>query len=183
MSDDGDDARTLILPIVLFAVVAVLMAADLVVDSGSGTTAGHLATEVLVMAVAGGGAAYLWIRLRRLRTAARALERDLDRARAQASHWRGEAQGLLLGLGAAIDAQFERWSLTPAEREVALLVIKGLSHKEVAQVRGTSERTVRQQALGIYKKAGLAGRAELSAFFLEDLLLPVERPPATPAPG
>lgn len=44
----------------------------------------------------------------------------------------------------------------------------------MARARGTSERTARQQALAVYRKAGLAGRAELSAFFLEDLLLPPE---------
>jgi len=53
-----------------------------------------------------------------------------------------------------------------------MLLLKGLGHREVAQVRGTSERTARQQALSIYRKAGLSGRAELSAFFLEDLLPP-----------
>jgi DNA-binding NarL/FixJ family response regulator len=56
---------------------------------------------------------------------------------------------------------------------VALLLLKGLAHKEIADARETSERTVRQQSLAIYRKAGLSGRAELSAFFLEDLLLPV----------
>jgi DNA-binding NarL/FixJ family response regulator len=55
---------------------------------------------------------------------------------------------------------------------VGLLLLKGLSHKEVSEVRKTSETTIRQQALAIYRKAGLRSRAELSAFFLEDLLLP-----------
>jgi DNA-binding NarL/FixJ family response regulator len=82
---------------------------------------------------------------------------------------------LMKGLGTAIDAQFERWKLTAAEREVALLMLKGLSHKEIAAVRETSERTVRQQAQTIYGKANLSGRAALSAFFLEDLLLPLEQ--------
>ncbi len=62
-----------------------------------------------------------------------------------------------------------------AEREVALLLLKGLSHKDIADVRRTSEKTVRQQSLAVYRKAGLSGRAELSAFFLEDLLLPPTR--------
>ena len=83
---------------------------------------------------------------------------------------------MLRGLGAAIDAQFDRWGLSSAEREIALLLLKGLSHKEIAVVRQTSEKTVRQQSLAVYRKAGLSGRAELSAFFLEDLLLPVARP-------
>jgi DNA-binding NarL/FixJ family response regulator len=100
--------------------------------------------------------------------------RDLELARAQGQRWRSEARALLNGLGEAIDAQFSRWSLTEAEREVALLLLKGLSHKEIAVVRAVSERTVREQARSIYSKAGLTGRTALSAFFLEDLLAPIE---------
>jgi len=73
-----------------------------------------------------------------------------------------------------MDRQFDRWGLTPAEREVALLQLKGLRHKAIAELRNTSERTVRQQALAIYRKSGLSGRTDLAAFFLEDLLLPTD---------
>ncbi len=100
--------------------------------------------------------------------------RDLELARAQGQRWRNEARGLLSGLGEAIETQFSRWNLTEAEREVALLLLKGLSHREIATVRAVSERTVREQARSIYAKAGLTGRAALSAFFLEDLLAPIE---------
>lgn len=103
------------------------------------------------------------------------LVRDLEVARSEGARWRSDMRELLKGLSAAIDAQFERWQLTPAEREVAMLLLKGLSHKEIAAVRDASERTVRQQARSIYAKANLSGRAALSAFFLEDLLLPVEQ--------
>jgi DNA-binding CsgD family transcriptional regulator len=99
---------------------------------------------------------------------------DLEIARVQGQRWRSEARSLLNGLGQAIDAQFSRWNLTEAEREVALLLLKGLSTKEIAAVRASSERTVREQARSIYSKAGLTGRAALSAFFLEDLLAPIE---------
>jgi DNA-binding CsgD family transcriptional regulator len=100
--------------------------------------------------------------------------RDLELARAQGQRWRAEARSYLNGLGEAIEAQFSRWNLTEAEREVALLLLKGLSLKEVATVRAVSERTVREQARAIYAKSGLTGRASLSAFFLEDLLAPIE---------
>jgi DNA-binding NarL/FixJ family response regulator len=59
---------------------------------------------------------------------------------------------------------------------VALLLLKGLSHKEVAGLREVSETTVRQQARAIYRKAGLSGRHDLAAFFLEDLLGPRGEP-------
>jgi DNA-binding CsgD family transcriptional regulator len=100
--------------------------------------------------------------------------RDLEIARIEGKRWRNEARSHLNGLGEAIEAQFSRWSLTEAERAVALLLLKGLATKEVAAVRSTSERTVREQARSIYSKAGLTGRSALSAFFLEDLLAPIE---------
>jgi DNA-binding CsgD family transcriptional regulator len=102
-----------------------------------------------------------------------ALVRDLDVARIQGRQWRDETRALLEGLGAAIDRQFSTWKLTEAERDVGLLILKGLSLKEIAAARVTSERTIRAQARSIYAKAGLSGRAALSAFFLEDLLAPM----------
>lgn len=100
--------------------------------------------------------------------------RDLEIARVQGQRWRAESRALLDGLGQAIEAQFARWNLTEAEREVALLLLKGLSSREIAAVRAVSERTIHEQARAIYAKAGLTGRAALSAFFLEDLLAPIQ---------
>lgn len=157
---------------VLFGAIAAAMAADLGTDWGAGTSVEHLLLELGVMILGIAGALHLWAGLRAARVRARSLAKDLDASRAEAARWRRESQDLLRGLSVAIDRQLERWGLTAAEREVAMLLLKGLGHREVAQVRGTSERTARQQALSIYRKAGLSGRAELSAFFLEDLLPP-----------
>jgi putative tricarboxylic transport membrane protein len=101
-----------------------------------------------------------------------ALSEQLETVRHEAEHDRDKAREVLKGLGEEIDKQFEKWGLTAAEREVALLMLKGLRHKEIAVARNTTERTVRQQALAVYKKAGLDGRTDLAAFFLEDLLPP-----------
>jgi len=138
--------------------------------------------EVLIIAAAAGGAVVLWFQLVRARSTNRVLRADLTKARAEMQRFQAESQDLMRGLGEAIDRQFTRWQLSPAEREVALLLLKGLSHKDVAEARSTSERTVRQQALSVYRKADLAGRAELAAFFLEDLLLPTTGA-ARPAAG
>ncbi len=67
-------------------------------------------------------------------------------------------------------AQFFKWRLTMSECEVALLLIKGLSMKEIAEARQVKEKTVRSQATAIYAKANCAGRHELAAFFIEDLM-------------
>jgi DNA-binding CsgD family transcriptional regulator len=103
------------------------------------------------------------------------LGRELSETRLEAQRWSREARDVLQGLGAAMDRQFDKWGLTSAEREIALLQLKGLRHREIAELRKTSERTVRQQALAVYRKAGLSGRNDLAAFFLEDLLLPSVR--------
>ena len=96
--------------------------------------------------------------------------RDLEMARAEGEVWRSQARSYVEGLAVAIETQFESWTMTDAEREVGLLMLKGFSHKEIAALRGTTEATVRQQARAIYQKAGLPGRAAFSAYFLEDLL-------------
>lgn len=80
-----------------------------------------------------------------------------------------------------VQQQFDAWGLTAAEREVASLMLRGLRHKEIARARGSSESTVRHQALGIYKKAGLEGRTDLAAFFLEDFLEPPDSASRRPA--
>lgn len=51
-----------------------------------------------------------------------------------------------------------------------MLLLKGLSFKEIASVRDTMEKTVRQQASTIYEKANVSGRHVFSAWFMEDLL-------------
>jgi DNA-binding CsgD family transcriptional regulator len=157
----------------LFVAIALLIGVDVVADYREGTDAGHLLAETLVMALALTGAVALWRQLRQARLRASQLTVDLAAARREAERFREEAREALRGLGEAIDRQFVRWELTPAEREVGLLLLKGLSHKEVAAARSTSETTIRQQALSVYRKSGLRNRSELSAFFLEDLLLPV----------
>jgi len=73
-------------------------------------------------------------------------------------------------LALVLKEQFEIWNLTQTEREVAMLLLKGLSFKEIAAVRSTMEKTVRQQASAIYKKANVSGRHAFSAWFIEDLL-------------
>ena len=73
-------------------------------------------------------------------------------------------------LSEVITQQFDEWGLTPSEREVGWLLLKGLSLKEIAGIRNTLEKTVRQQASAIYRKAELPGRHAFAAWFIEDLL-------------
>jgi len=163
MSDDAHDRQPVLLAIALFAAIAVLIAWDLRVDYREGTGQLHIVIEAGVLLAALAGIGLLWRQL----GAARA---DLSEALGAAEAWRNEHRELLQGLGRAIEDQCARWQLTQAEADVGMLLLKGLSLKEIAAVRATSERTVREQARALYRKAGLSGRSSLSAFFLEDLL-------------
>lgn len=71
---------------------------------------------------------------------------------------------------AYVHQNFEKWNFTKTESEIAFLILKGLSLRDIAQKRGTTETTTRQQALSLYKKADVDGRHQLSAYFLEHLL-------------
>lgn len=102
----------------------------------------------------------------------RELAAEVAAHEADRERWRSGSQAALQSMAAAIDRQFDEWQLTPAEREVALALLKGHSHKAIAARTERSAQTVRSHAAAVYAKAGLSGRAQLSAFFLEDIDLP-----------
>lgn len=97
---------------------------------------------------------------------AEALRRSI-RERNLAEEKLRRASGAFLEL---LNERFEAWGLTPAERDVALFSIKGLSTQEIAVLRATSEGTVKAQTNAIYRKAGVSGRPQLLSLFIEDLM-------------
>jgi len=168
--------------VALFAVITVAAGVDLAMDRPDTVWSVHVLAEATVVLVSLSAASYLswgWVAalrdVRELRAVAqeRGAERDA---------WKERASHALSGLAEAMDDQFDAWELTPAERETALMLLKGLSHKRIGRLTERSERTVRQHAVAVYRKSGLAGRSELSAFFLEGLLLPGGQGPGAPSP-
>lgn len=69
-----------------------------------------------------------------------------------------------------MNARFEEWALTAAERDVALFAIKGLNVQDIARLRETSEGTVKAQTAAIYRKAGVTGRPQLLSLFIDDMM-------------
>ena len=69
-----------------------------------------------------------------------------------------------------LDDRFDAWALTPAERDVALFAIKGMSTQDIAALRQVSEGTVKAQTNAIYRKAGVTGRPQLLSLFIDDLM-------------
>lgn len=184
MGAESDTRLQALLAIALLSII-VGGTADLVMDDPESWISFHVFFEMLMIAGALVMVTTLWLGWWRAARSAASLRRSLDHRRAERDVWRANAEQALEGLGRAMNTQFDAWELTPAEREVSLLLLKGYSHKAVAKMTDRSPQTVRQHATVVYRKSGLAGRAQLSAFFLEDLILPADNaaPSHTAAPG
>ncbi|MGB0849218.1 MAG: helix-turn-helix transcriptional regulator, partial [Thiolinea sp.] len=131
--------------IVLLGITGFMNLADFIGDTlEGGASFLYLLQEAFVVIASFGGIAYLlWIiflRARemddikaRLQTANRNLAQSNEKLQAMSQQYRE-----------VIDQQLADWSLTPSEKEVAMLLLKGLSFEEIAGVRETKEKTVRQ---------------------------------------
>ncbi len=167
--DGLDSAHLRQLVTALLAVVAIGGAADLYFDQPERWLTPHVLVELTIMTVSAGTAIYLWRGWRQAAESLAGTKRSLAERESERDAWRARAEQALEGLSRAIDEQCRAWGLTPTEREVALQLLKGQGHKQIAAATGRSERTVRQHAVAVYEKSGLAGRAELAAFFLDAL--------------
>ena len=58
----------------------------------------------------------------------------------------------------------------PAERDIALLSLRGSRISDIAKMRNTSEGTVKAQLSAVYHKSGINTRSELLAFFMDEFL-------------
>ena len=69
-----------------------------------------------------------------------------------------------------VQGKFDEWTLTPAERDIAMYMLKGLSIAEIASARSTAEGTVKAQTSNIFRKTGVASRLELMSLFMDEFL-------------
>jgi DNA-binding CsgD family transcriptional regulator len=137
-------------------VAAVFFVGDAAVELIRAPFEGHSVLETLVAAALVAGVVL----------SARQLRHTIERLRAQ-DRALGTARG---DLARIIEDQFLAWGLTPAERDVGFLALKGLDPAEIAEIRGSAHGTVRAQLTRIYAKASVSGRAQFAAWFVEDLL-------------
>ncbi|PIP96007.1 MAG: hypothetical protein COW00_06905 [Bdellovibrio sp. CG12_big_fil_rev_8_21_14_0_65_39_13] len=152
--------------------IFILTALDLITDTREGVPWWHLVFEASVGIFALVGVYFLLKGNFTLKQSLDVEKKLSSKLLEEAQAWKEQSKKYLDGLGDSINAQLDRWNLTPSEKDVALLLIKGFSLKEIAELRSTAEKTVRAQSTAIYAKSGVAGRPQLAAFFLEDLLMP-----------
>ena len=156
--------------ILIFSIVVVASGADLVADLSHGADTEHIVKETIVVSISTIGLAWLLWGLRQQRLEIRSLQQELETTNSPQAPPNKYVLEARKKLGNVVTQQFSEWMLTGSEIEVGWLLLKGLSLKEIAMVRSTQEKTVRQQASSIYKKAGVSGRHAFSAWFIEDIL-------------
>ncbi len=156
----------------LFVFIALYACFDLVFDYNEAEGLQHVIVDAIGTSITLAGVFVLARERLRTDQEIRQLRASLGEAERTLAQRDAAAHQAGLQMRHAISSQFDRWNLTTSEREVAYLLIKGLSLEEIAGVRDSKPKTVRQHATNIYAKAGLRGRHELAAYFLEDLLVP-----------
>lgn len=172
--EDGDIVRQeRLIALALLGFLVIFTVCDVIEDLHEGSTFNHVAGEGLMVTICLASGIYLWRKVSgSWKSVTDQMQSQLIAVREDARRWESAHATLSRGLVDAIDAQLQDWGLSSAEKEITFLVMKGLSFKEIAEIRSTSEHTVRQQAATVYRKSGLEGRSQLTAFFLEDLLTP-----------
>jgi DNA-binding CsgD family transcriptional regulator len=189
MLGEGDGGGPPLVPLLIgiLALVVIGGVTDLVLDRPTAFSSLHVGFELTMILASLAMAVVLWRGwwhaardLARARATLAATRRSLAERQLERDAWRRDAELEVAGFRHAVDGQFRSWQLTPTEREVAFLLLQGHGHKQIAGRTGRSERTVRQHAVSVYQKSGLSGRAELAAYFLQDLMPADAGPPGRP---
>ena len=116
----------------------------------------HFILEAVAAVALVGGVLVLMLELRALLSRMSDMETGLAVARGQIQE--------------VVDAFFDEWGLTEAERDVATMILKGLDNESIARIRKTASGTVRAQATSIYAKSATGGRAQFISLFMEELM-------------
>jgi DNA-binding CsgD family transcriptional regulator len=156
--------------IAMLLIVIVINTADFLKDIHQGDEILHIGLEILTVFLSMWGIVMLVRMIKSRKEEILELNQKVDQVESDLELSHSKLQEIGREYNKYITKQFEAWGLTPSEKDVALILLKGLSFKEIAVVRETKEKTVRQQASTIYRKSKVAGRHEFSAWFFEDML-------------
>ena len=160
-----------ILIFIVLIISAILLGLDVVDDLSHGSSLLHVLEEGVIVLFCVIGLLVLVKRYFLSKEENIIMRQSLKKVQNDLNDYKKQTEHLVKGLSLKIDEQMVKWGFTSAEKEVCMLLLKGLSIKEISDVRETSEKTIKQQLNAIYQKSNLSGRAELSAFFLEDLFV------------
>jgi DNA-binding CsgD family transcriptional regulator len=68
-----------------------------------------------------------------------------------------------------LSSKFDDWGLSEAEQDISLFILKGLSTNEIADLRGVTPGTTKNQITAIFKKVGVSSRTELLSILIQEM--------------
>jgi len=157
--------------ILMLLIVIVINTTDFLKDIHQGDEWLHIGLEILTVFLSVWGIVMLIRAINSRSNQIAALNQKVEKTESDLELSHSKLKEIGREYSKYLHKQFDAWELTPSEKEVALVLLKGLSFKEIAEVRNTKEKTVRQQASTIYRKSNVSGRHEFSAWFFEDMLV------------
>lgn len=154
-----------------YLVICILTLIDITLDFRAGVGIRQLLIELIILFISLVGLNYYFDRIQNIakknHEEALKLKEEKQRSQFEIEMLKKEVGTFKNQFKYELDQQFKTWSLTPAESEVAVFLLKGFSLKEIAESRKSNEKTIRAQCSSIYKKSNLKGRSQLSSYFLD----------------
>lgn len=160
----------------ILAALVISVFATSVIEVGSEFSAGQplaaMWDDMLWIAVSAGCVLYYLYERRMSSKEIDELRNSLENARGRLVEIDTHSREIANQYRAVMQKQFDAWQLSASEQDIVIGMLKGLTFREIAGLRETREKTVRQQASAVYRKAGVSSRSELTAWFFEDMLDP-----------
>lgn len=134
----------------IFVLISAFVFIDLIIDSREGTSIAHFVIEGTIAFVAIISAFFILIgvfaKKGKLEAELLIANSNNNLNRAEAELWRQKAKSFIDGLSGEISSKLDEWGLSNSEKEIAFMLLKGLSLREIASARKTNEKTARAQA-------------------------------------
>lgn len=150
--------------------IGLLTSIDIIEDIQEGAEMRHLGLDMLIALFSFIVCAFLIYKNYKDQERYEYLKNEKEQLSELVHNLKIKSELLLEGLNTKVDQSFTEWSLTKAERDIAMFLLKGSSPKEISNYRGSSERTVQTQISSIYKKSGSKSRDEFTSYFLEEFM-------------
>lgn len=160
--------RLMVFTLILIAPIAI---SDLVDDYFEGDAWYEIVLDIVFFLLIASPIFLVWKGvIIRLEESTKTIKSALSESERQRIKYQEALSETQLKLYKQINSWFDTWQVTPSEREVGLLLLRGLSFKEIADIRNTREQTVRLHASRVYSRAGVSSRQELAAFFMSRIM-------------
>jgi len=129
-----------IILIVMLLIVIIINTADFLKDIGQGDEWMHIGLEILTVCLSLWGIFMLVNSIKKRSLEIDLLSQQVEQANSDLELTHHKLKKIGREYSKYLHKQFEAWELTPSEKEVALVLLKGLSFKEIAELRNTKEK-------------------------------------------